>query len=52
MQQFRNKKGILILAEEDRIPELGGYEINIDIDDISKIDRNNRKVWHLQVAEL
>jgi len=52
MNQLKSKKGILILAEEDIRDEWGGYKINIPIDDISMIDHNNRKIWHLQVVEL
>jgi len=52
MNQLKTKKGKLILAEEDIQDKLGGYRINIPIDDISKIDSNNRKIWHLQVLEL
>jgi predicted TPR repeat methyltransferase len=52
MNQLKSKKGTLILAEEDIRDEWGGYKINIPIDDISMIDHNNRKIWHLQVVEL
>jgi len=52
LELFRDKKGKLILAEEDISPELGGYQIVFPIDDVSKIPNNDRTVWHLQVLEL
>lgn len=52
LDELRKKNGKLILAEENIIKDLGGYFINIPIDDISKIENNDRKIWHLQIVDM
>jgi len=53
MEKLKGKKGRLILSEEDRRSELGGYEIEIPFDEKAKEEVDNfRKVWYLQIVEL
>ena len=55
LEMFKDKKGKLVLVEEDRIKELGGYEISMPIEEVSTISNyigNDRTIWHLQIVEL
>lgn len=53
MEKLKGRKGKLILAEEDRRKELGGYEIEFPFDELAKEEADNyRKTWHLQIVEL
>jgi len=55
MNQLKSKKGKLILAEDDRIEKLGGYELLFPIEEVCTISNwyaKDKKIWHLQVVEL
>ena len=49
MEKLKSKHGILVLAEEARNPDLGGYEIAIPIPEECDKDR---QFWHLQIVEI
>lgn len=48
MEKLKGRKGIFILAEESRNPELGGYEIAIPLVEADEL----RTEWKLQIVRM